>query len=121
MIDVGDALFLGTIAVLIGGILAAKAGQLYERRRWERRLVERAGLSFDTAIPPAGQRLVEATAAPSDTRFERLEQAVDAIAVEMERIGEGQRFVTKLLAERKKAPGEITPRSPVPGTVRSPA
>jgi hypothetical protein len=33
-------------------------------------------------------------------RLERIEQAVDAIAVEMERIGEGQRFVTKLLAER---------------------
>lgn len=36
-------------------------------------------------------------------RLERIEQAVDAIAVEMERMGEGQRFVTKLLAER--APG----------------
>ena len=35
-------------------------------------------------------------------RLERIEQAVDAIAVEMERIGEGQRFVTKLLAERPK-------------------
>jgi hypothetical protein len=33
-------------------------------------------------------------------RLERIEQAVDAIALEMERIGEGQRFVTKLLAER---------------------
>ena len=33
-------------------------------------------------------------------RLERIEQAVDAIAIEMERIGEGQRFVTKLLAER---------------------
>src|SRR5437667_931396 len=30
----------------------------------------------------------------------KLEQAVDAIAVEVERIAEGQRFVTKLLAER---------------------
>ena len=38
----------------------------------------------------------------------RLENAIDAIAVEMERIGEGQRFVTKLLAE----PGrEIEPPS----------
>lgn len=34
-----------------------------------------------------------------DERMERLENAIDAIAVEMERIGEGQRFVTKLLAE----------------------
>ena len=35
-----------------------------------------------------------------EARLERIEQAVDAVALEMERIGEGQRFVTKLLAER---------------------
>jgi hypothetical protein len=33
-------------------------------------------------------------------RLERLEQAVDAIAIEIERVSEGQRFVTKILAER---------------------
>lgn len=32
-------------------------------------------------------------------RLERIEQAVDAIAVEVERISEGQRFTTKLLSE----------------------
>lgn len=32
-------------------------------------------------------------------RFVRLEQAVDAIAIEVESIGEGQRFMTKLLSE----------------------
>lgn len=35
-----------------------------------------------------------------DDRIARLEQAVDAIALETERIGESQRFLTKLLAER---------------------
>jgi len=35
-----------------------------------------------------------------EARLERIEQAVDTIALEMERVGEGQRFVTKLLAER---------------------
>jgi hypothetical protein len=42
------------------------------------------------------------TAAPSaadSQRMERLEQAVDAIAIEVERISEGQRFVTRLLTE----------------------
>lgn len=42
-----------------------------------------------------------------DQRLERLEQGVDAIAIEIERITEGQRFVTKLLAEpesREKLP-----------------
>ena len=36
-----------------------------------------------------------------DQRLERLEQGVDAIAIEIERITEGQRFVTKLLAEQE--------------------
>ena len=35
-------------------------------------------------------------------RLARLEQAVDTIAVEMERVSEGQRFVTKLLSEAQK-------------------
>lgn len=34
-------------------------------------------------------------------RLERIEQAVDAIAVEIERISEGQRFTTKLLSETR--------------------
>jgi hypothetical protein len=33
-------------------------------------------------------------------RLDRLEQAVDSIAIEIERVSEGQRFVTKILAER---------------------
>jgi hypothetical protein len=37
-------------------------------------------------------------------RLERMEQAIDSIAVEVERISEGQRFTTKLLAERVPAP-----------------
>ena len=34
-----------------------------------------------------------------DRRLERIEQAVDAIAVEVERLAEGQRFATRLLSE----------------------
>ena len=33
-------------------------------------------------------------------RLERMEQSIDAIAVEVERISEGQRFTTKLLSDR---------------------
>lgn len=43
-------------------------------------------------------------------RFNRLEQAVDAIAVEVERIGEGQRFMTRVFS-RHAAPGEALPAS----------
>jgi len=53
-------------------------------------------------------------------RLQRIEQAVEAIAVEVERIGEAQRFTTKLLTERqpdaarlgvpaRREPGTITP------------
>ena len=39
---------------------------------------------------------------PNDVaaRLDRIEQAIDAIAVEVERIAEGQRFTSKLLASR---------------------
>jgi hypothetical protein len=46
-------------------------------------------------LPPA--------VAQSAERLSRLEQSVDAIAVEIERISEGQRFVTKLLSEKAPA------------------
>jgi len=41
-------------------------------------------------------------AVPPDVtaRLERMEQALDSIAIEVERISEGQRFTTKLLSER---------------------
>jgi hypothetical protein len=37
-------------------------------------------------------------------RMAKLDNAVDSMAVEVERISEGQRFVTKVLAERGTAP-----------------
>lgn len=45
------------------------------------------------ALPPAVlDRLEE--------RLGRIEQAIDAMSIEVERISEGQRFTTKLLADR---------------------
>jgi hypothetical protein len=38
-----------------------------------------------------------------NARLAQMQQAIDAIAVEVERISEGQRFTTKLLAERSTA------------------
>jgi len=38
-----------------------------------------------------------------DERMTRLEQAVESIALEVERISEGQRFTTRLLADRAQA------------------
>ncbi|MBC7789393.1 MAG: hypothetical protein H7Z74_05585 [Anaerolineae bacterium] len=47
----------------------------------------------------------------SDERLARIEQAVDAIAIEVERISEGQRFTTKLLSERAKQDAALPSRS----------
>jgi hypothetical protein len=47
-------------------------------------------------------------------RWQRLEQAVDAMAIEIERISEAQRFTAKLLSERHAGP-------PLPGSFRSPS
>jgi len=44
----------------------------------------------------------DSTGSLADARLSRLEQAVDAIAVEIERISEGQRFTTKLLSEQAR-------------------
>jgi hypothetical protein len=38
----------------------------------------------------------------SEARLARIEQAVEAIALEVERISEGQRFTTKLLSEQAR-------------------
>jgi hypothetical protein len=42
-------------------------------------------------------------------RLERMEQAIDSIAVEVERISEGQRFTTKLLSDRQQ-PQALPPK-----------
>lgn len=36
------------------------------------------------------------------SRLERMEQSIDSIAIEVERISEGQRFTTRLLSEGTK-------------------
>jgi hypothetical protein len=44
---------------------------------------------------------------PVEDRLGRLEQAVEAIGVEVERIAEGQRFVTKMLADRPREKAQL--------------
>lgn len=87
--------------LLVGGF-AAFGAQLFERRKWEKRLLQLSG-----ALRPGD-------ADTDAARMERLERAVDTIAVELERVGEGQRFVTKLLADRE---ARVAARSPKPGEV----
>jgi len=64
-------------------------------RKWERQ---------STARPPDLTRL--------DDRLTRIEQAIDAMSVEVERISEGQRFTTRLFAERMQEPPAIAAGGP---------
>jgi hypothetical protein len=89
----GTAVFLLLVPIVLA----------YSRRIW-RRAVREQPTNVDDS-----QRLV------------RMEQAIESIAVEVERIGEAQRFTTKLLADRqpdavarmaalpRREPGTITP------------
>jgi hypothetical protein len=53
----------------------------------------------------------------SAQRLERMEQAMDAIAIEIERVSEGQRFVTRLLSEQRNG-GAIGAGQPAAEGVR---
>ena len=65
------------------------------------RRVWRRGASVITTVFPA--ELAE--------RLDRLDQSMDSIAIEVERIGEGQRFVTRVMSENGRAlgPGAAQP------------
>jgi len=45
-----------------------------------------------------------------EDRLARMEQAIEAVAIEVERVAEGQRFTTKLLSD-KKGEGVLERRS----------
>ena len=76
----------------------------YARRIWKR------GAAVVAAFP---KEITE--------RLARLEQSADATALEVERIGEGQRFLTRILTEGsnahalKAAPAEPAERKQLPG------
>lgn len=69
--------------------------------------------SLIPASSPIGRALVQspslhANYAPvpgltPDARFDRIEQAIDAIAIEVERVAESQRYAAKLLNDRSAA------------------
>lgn len=49
--------------------------------------------------------LPDSSTARLEERLSRIEQAVDSIAVEVERVSEGQRFTTRLLADKQTERG----------------
>lgn len=59
-----------------------------------RRLWKRAAVTVSNEMP-----------AELTDRLSRMEQAIDAVAVELERVGEGQRYVTRVFSEQQRALG----------------
>jgi len=87
----GDNATAAIVAVSLFGALASLAFSINAiARAWVARGRDEARLATGTATP-----LV-------DARLARLEQAVDAIALEVERMSEGQRFTTRLLTEQAR-------------------
>ena len=96
-----DPVFERQEMVLIGSfVLLLPLALAYARRIWRRGNVPTLDLE-------------------NSPRLQRMEQAIESIAVEVERIGEAQRFTTKLLADRqpdaarmaipRREPGTTTP------------
>lgn len=92
----------GLAAGIFTMLLLFPLALLYARRRWRRGAATRSGQ----------------TPAASPDRFDRLEQGIEAIAIEVERVSEGQRFVTKLLSE-SQTPVGISHRIPQPVAMQS--
>ncbi len=63
--------------------------------------------SNNSAVPPALPRDVA-------DRLDRIERAVESVALEVERISEGQRFVTKVMAERNQPAALPSANDPSP-------
>jgi hypothetical protein len=87
VVDISIAFFLTMALIIIGLPLARAFGRRMDRK------------SGGTAQIPS-----EVTA-----QLSHLSQAVDAIAVEVERISEGQRFTTRLLSEQRDAVRDALP------------
>ncbi len=82
----GNELDLTAITVVVTIFVLAPLAIAAARNLWKR--------GSRPALPMIDKETAE--------RLRRLEQGVDAIALEVERISEGQRFVTKLMSERER-------------------
>ena len=85
----------GAVSIVVG-TASAWIGAQFGARRLARRIAE-------------GQSLASGENA---ARFHELTQVVEGIALEVERISEGQRFATKLLSERAAQPLPAPRREP---------
>lgn len=79
-VDISIAFFVSMAFIIVGLPIA---------RAWARRMDRRGEPASASQIAP---------------RLDRIEQAVEAIAIEVERVSEGQRYTTKTIAELRGLP-----------------
>ena len=70
------------------------------------------GVALQAWVSSRRNRSIPANTGAMDARLARMEQAIDTIALEVERIAEGQRFTTKLLSESRGEPVPASRRIP---------
>jgi hypothetical protein len=88
-------------ALFIGGLVTLNIifGVAWWNARKELRLRRELGLELSARPTPRPMPTTSTTTSDN----QRLELAVEAIALEVERLAEGQRFVAKVLSERSSA------------------
>ncbi|MEO5813736.1 MAG: hypothetical protein ABIT20_00510 [Gemmatimonadaceae bacterium] len=95
------------LAAVIATVVLLAAG--WTRHR-ERMAALRSTNTASPAVLPADVETRLARLEQSIAALPALEQSVDAIALEIERIGEGQRFLTRLLSEVPPKAGRVDAR-----------
>jgi hypothetical protein len=81
---------------VLGGLFALRAGEIMHAGGHAALVF--LGIYLASWIRP-GETDVGADTADLSEGLTRLEQSVDAVAIEVERIGESQRFITQMLGE----------------------
>lgn len=93
---IGMAAMAGEVRHTAAHVALTVLGAYWVRRVW--RGAEATSVSVES--PVAADHLAQ------------LEQSVDAVAIEVERIGEGQRFLTHLFAEKRSPPAPAERAAP---------
>ena len=93
------------VLVNIGGAIyaGARGEQMHAELHLGLVLVAFAGYLLWRGAPPSRRPDLTPAELP-DPRVDQLQQSVDVMALELERLGEKQRFTEKLAAERKEPP-----------------
>ena len=84
-----NTMVIAAVGIIVNGLVIAILGRAWLERR--------------QPPPPIPHDRLENI----EMRLVQLQQAVDDVAIEVERIAEGQRFTAKLLAERGGSGGDV--------------